>query len=282
MRLCGGKTRPCSLPPAARAVRASAGARPADVRQRLTFNRTRCIIVVMTTRRSTRAQSELYYRLQPKYSRLTEIVVATLVAILDAEAIKYLTVQGRTKEKHSFIKKLKTKNYENVESMMTDISATRIIVYRESDIPLVQSLVQATFDVDWSHSDDKSKALGVDKVGYRSVHLVCRIGANRKELPEFRPFLDMSFEVQMRTVLAHAWAEIEHADYKLRVLSPVSLRDLNVISGLLERADRDLDHLSRKIESHSANIEEQIYGYPFRSDFGIEVGTIQTANRAPT
>ena len=64
--------------------------------------------------------------------------------------------------------------------------------------------------------------------------------------PEFSLFKDLCFEIQVRTALSHAWAEIEHdRGYKLGGELPAHLkRRFNLLSGLLESADLEFNRLT--------------------------------------
>jgi putative GTP pyrophosphokinase len=123
----------------------------------------------------------------------------------------------------------------------------------------VNDIIAATFRVHVESSIDKSEALGADRVGYRSLHLICDLGEDRLRLPEFRRFSDCKFEIQIRTALQHAWAEIEHdRGYKLRGALPSHLkRKFSLLAGLLELADTQFDELSQAIEKYSEDVAKK-------------------------
>lgn len=93
-------------------------------------------------------------------------------------------------------------------------------------------------------------------MGYRSVHLICDLGKRREALPEFTDYAGLVFEVQVRTVLQHAWAEIEHdRKYKFSGVLPEDMqRRLNLVAGQLEFADRELDSLATSIDAYGKDI----------------------------
>jgi ppGpp synthetase/RelA/SpoT-type nucleotidyltranferase len=65
--------------------------------------------------------------------------------------------------------------------------------------------------------EDKSRNLGTNRIGYRTIHLVVSLSNTRTILPEYSEFDDLKFEIQLRTILEHAWAEIEHdRNYKFK------------------------------------------------------------------
>ncbi len=71
-------------------------------------------------------------------------------------------------------------------------------------------LLRNSFVVHPERSLDKSEELGDSQVGYRSIHLICEMGKDRVTLPAYKPYKGLLFEIQIRTALQHAWAEIDH------------------------------------------------------------------------
>lgn len=134
-----------------------------------------------------------------------------------------------------------------------------MIAYIESDVEKVADLIRKSFRVHAKHSLDKTTELGIDRIGYRSIHQVCDLGDDRCILPEYIPFKDMLFEIQVRTVLQHAWAEIEHdRNYKFSGTLPDNLqRRLYLAAGALELVDREFNSIAQDIDSYSKEIASQ-------------------------
>ena len=193
-----------------------------------------------------------------KHQRLTQSVVAIIKALLVAKGIPYLAVDGRTKNKEGIKDKIKRKAYKSPERQVTDITGVRVILYFESDVQKVSSLLESCFKIDKDNSLDKGSLLSVDKIGYRSVHYVCDIGVERSKLPEFESLAGLKFEVQVRTVLQHAWAEIAHdRNYKFSGKLPDEMaRELYLYAGLLEVADKGFDKLSKEIDAYGDVVKQ--------------------------
>ncbi|MDX8399442.1 MAG: hypothetical protein R8K20_04265, partial [Gallionellaceae bacterium] len=187
------------------------------------------------------------------------LVSTTLQSMLKSSGIDFDGVTYRAKSLASFSEKIQRKKYVNPALEMMDLAGIRVIVFIERDIKKVEELIQQSFNVHLVDSSDKSSTLGEDRFGYRSVHFVCDVGKARISLPEFKPFAEMQFEIQVRTVLQHAWAEIEHdRSYKLAGTLPSQLkRRLHLIAGLLELADREFSSLTDEIEKYALDVEEK-------------------------
>lgn len=154
---------------------------------------------------------------------------------------------------------------------MTDLAGIRIITLIESDVQRVCDLITTMFNVHDQDSVNKSEKLGEEKVGYRSVHFVCDVGDIREQLPEFSAYKGFCFEIQIRTALEHAWAEIEHdRGYKLGGKLPSQLnRRFKLLSGLLESADLEFNRLTVEIEEYAkqfnVNIKQDKLDYELTS-----------------
>ncbi|WP_242785636.1 GTP pyrophosphokinase [Bacillus cereus] len=93
---------------------------------------------------------------------------------------------------------------------ITDISGIRVITYFSDDVDKVASMIQNEFEIDETNSVDKRTLLDPDRFGYLSLHYVIKLNTLRTSLVEYQRFKDLKAEVQIRSILQHAWAEIEH------------------------------------------------------------------------
>ncbi len=208
-------------------------------------------------RRSSKKHINWFAEARPRYSSLANIVAATVRTLLQNEKIDVIDVTHRAKTVASFGEKIGRKRYREPQKEMTDLAGIRIITLIERDIERVSKIINESFNVHADSTVDKSDDLGSDKFGYRSVHFVCDIGEARGSLPEFSPYAQMSFEIQVRTALQHAWAEIEHdRSYKFSGELPSKLkRRFHLIAGLLELADREFSSLTEELESYTDDVQ---------------------------
>jgi putative GTP pyrophosphokinase len=210
-----------------------------------------------------------YEKHQYLYESLGRTVEGLLREFLISKRIDFLAVTSRPKTVESFRSKIERKQYKDPRTEVTDLCGVRVITYLESDVQRVAEAVREAFTVDDTRSLDKSGELSVDRVGYRSVHFICSLGSRRTGLPEYLPFADLVFEIQVRTVLQHAWAQIEHdRNYKFGgVLPPLLQRRLFLAAGLLEVADREFDARTKEIENYSTVVAQRTS----RGDLDLEI-----------
>lgn len=188
----------------------------------------------------------------PNHKRLTDSVVTILQSLLDSEGVDYLSITGRTKDKEGALEKINRKKYDDPVIKMTDLSGIRVIVYSESDIDKVTKLIEDAFNLDKENSFNQDQKLSDNRIGYRSVHSVCDIGKKRECLSENAELKGLKFEIQVRTILQHAWAEVAHGrSYKFTGKLPLEIaREINLYAGLLETADKGFDRIRKQIDEY--------------------------------
>jgi putative GTP pyrophosphokinase len=188
--------------------------------------------------------------------------------LLGAEAISTLSITHRVKTRESALKKLATKNLTSIEQM-TDVVGLRVITYLRDEVDEVAKIVEREFTIDEENSVDKRGTLDPDRFGYLSVHYIASLSAARVALPEYRRFENVRFELQIRSVLQHAWAEIEHdIGYKSESAVPRNeRRAFSRLAGMLEMADDEFVRIRDRLAERQAAIAEEVA----RGDVGVEI-----------
>lgn len=195
----------------------------------------------------------------PKFELLGKHVAFIIENLFQSNAIEYLSVSYRTKSKSSIQEKITRKNYSSPLEQMTDISGVRVILFFESDIEKACDIIKSIFNVDIANSTNNAERLSIDKIGYRSVHYVCDIGNDRRELAEYSYISGLKCEIQIRTMLQHAWAELTHdRNYKFEGHLPLDIkRKINLYSGMLELVDNGFAEIISEIDSYQEALRRQ-------------------------
>ncbi|MGD1320048.1 GTP pyrophosphokinase [Chryseobacterium sp. 2R14A] len=168
-------------------------------------------------------------------------------------------IVSRIKTKESLAQKVIKKNkYEKLDDI-TDILALRIITYFEDDISKIEELLNKEFKIDRENSTDK-RNIEIDKFGYRSVHYILQLNNYKKELSEYAEYKDIKFEIQIRSILQHSWAEIEHdLGYKSFTEIPQKAkRTFYRVAALLEQADIEFTKLKKEIQDFENSISKNL------------------------
>jgi putative GTP pyrophosphokinase len=194
-----------------------------------------------------------------KHERLAPGVLSLLQNMLEKEDIEYLSIGHRVKSLDGAIEKIQRKSYSDPKRQLTDLSGVRVITYLQEQVDSISNLIRQMFEIDQNNSHDRSADLGHDRIGYRSTHFVCTLGAKRDVLPEWESLGSLPFEIQVRTVLQHSWAELAHdGSFKFGSALPTKIqRKLNLYSGMLEIVDDAFDQISKEIDEYSATLDKK-------------------------
>lgn len=194
-----------------------------------------------------------------KYNSLKDRVEGLLKDLLENEAIIPHQINSRVKTEDSLIKKILKKDKYKSLNEITDIIGFRIITYLESDVDKVEELIRKEFQIDIENSIDKRQQTA-NEFGYRSLHLVSQLDESRLKLTEYKKYSEIKFEIQIRSILQHAWAEIEHdLGYKSKSSLPNNTkRSFNRLAALLESADIEFDRLKKDLTGYKESVENEI------------------------
>lgn len=201
---------------------------------------------------------ETYRERLASFEALGQALHTRLEAVLAEGGVTVHGVTHRVKAPTSLARKLARpdKIYQRLDDI-TDLVGLRVITFFEDSIEQVARLIEHGFRVDMDRSVDKRLAQEPHSFGYRSLHYVCH---PPRELVEGRPEWDWPFEIQIRTILQHAWAEIEH---DLGYKSPESVpqpvrRRFSRLAGLLEIADSEFVELRRFMEEYARDVRQPV------------------------
>lgn len=190
------------------------------------------------------------------YENFLNYFYNTITGILDSESIVLQSVDTRLKKRESLNKKIKLKKkYKNLEDI-TDICGIRIITFFSDDVDKIARLIREEFEVDEENSVDKRKIDDPTKFGYMSLHYIISLKGSRATLPEAKRFINLKIEIQIRTILQHAWAEIEHdLGYKTVGDIPRNIRrKFSLLAGQIELADENFVIIKKAMEDYSKEV----------------------------
>lgn len=158
-----------------------------------------------------RVELELEYESRkPVYQALLEKMEKLVGARLESGGI-HPTIKGRIKSFDSVYKKrirfLRQARLSSKAPLpITDIVGLRVVCPFLGDLAAAERVIQAAFTV--TEVERKGAERSFREFGYESIHILVRPPA---ELLAGHPDLDISVcEIQLRTILQEAWAEVEH------------------------------------------------------------------------
>jgi ppGpp synthetase/RelA/SpoT-type nucleotidyltranferase len=179
---------------------------------------------------------------------------------LKAKNVTVHSVTHRAKDPTSFERKAAQPSpdnpalakYPNPLDKIADKAGVRIITYFRSTLTAVSKILGEQFEVTERETKISSEP---DRLGYQSDHYLVKYSDERTALPEYSRFSGLVAEIQVRTILQHAWAEIEHdVQYKAVTTLPSEVRRrFAALAGLIEIADREF----QAIEDADRRLREQ-------------------------
>lgn len=203
------------------------------------------------------------------YKSFSVEIADIIEKVLKTKKLSYQSITKRLKEKDSYLNKCKKECYLNPIEEIMDVAGIRIIAYTNNDVEKICEVIKEEFNIDDNNSGNKIDKMDEDKVGYLSVHYIAELNDARARLTEYRIYNNCKCEIQVRTLLQHAWAEIEHdRHYKFSGVLPKDIsRRFYLIAGVLEMMDREFDTLSNEIDDHSKTIKIKTK----KNDLNIEI-----------
>lgn len=158
-------------------------------------------------------------------------------------------VSFRVKSAQSFTEKAQDKRttppYRNPLVEIEDQVAGRVIVFFLGDVPVVLDRLRNTFNaIERKHMRPERD----QEFGYESHHLICIVPPHlRPESWDTRADLPNTFELQIRTIFMHAYAEPQHdLGYKAAADLPSEIRrELAWIAASAWGADRSYERVQK-------------------------------------
>ncbi|MDO5029596.1 MAG: GTP pyrophosphokinase family protein [Corynebacterium sp.] len=205
-------------------------------------------------RKVTRALQSRYDSWVTRHPTAAQDFVDAIKEILSEAGLAFDNVTARVKSFRSLrIKALRRDAegnyiYPNPWEDVHDIIGVRVTTYHSTEIPEIMDALGDSLTV--VRTIDKTAETRISgRLGYGSQHLICKVSPTGPA--ELAPYVGMQFEVQLRTVLQHAWAEFEH---DIRYKAPEGATDPRIdrafalAAGLIELADQQFDQVVAVLE----------------------------------
>ena len=208
-----------------------------------------------------------YRREQDFYDSAAKLVKEALETRLQAEGIRAMTtyrakavnrLEPKVRERH------KEKKYSSVDDIyedIVDLAGARVALYFPGQRPRVGRLINELFLVLKSKDfpGDKPRKYENRFDGYAATHY--RVQLKEASLSEAQKrFAEARIEIQVASVLMHAWSEVEH-DLVYKPMQGDLSRDeyelLDQLNGLVMTGEIALEHLQRAGEARVASANRQ-------------------------
>ncbi len=202
-----------------------------------------------------------YRQSLPVFRKLESVVKEKLRQCFNEHGIVVAALESRIKTVASLTKKLELKGYKYHQlGDITDVLGVRAVTFYNDDVDVISALMEKMFNIDWANSIDKRKTLEIDRFGYLSLHYICRVPETMYYDPDMPQLNQIRFELQMRSMLQHMWANMYHdMGYKSDVEIPVEYqRNMIRLAGMLEMADEQFSHLRKEITDYRRHVQSLV------------------------
>lgn len=198
------------------------------------------------------------YRAQrDRYEKMAREVARICGDLLGQHAIRG-NVQWRVKDPGRLLAKIQNPKFASIHGVndmlarIGDLSAARITTYVETDREKVVARLKDRFDLvgEPDIKDGKSKSRF-----YRATHVQLKLPAHEL-VGQFDNLADVSCEVQVCSMLAHVYNEIEHdLGYKpfAGELAKAEVEALDAIGNIVTAGDTLIVHAIQRVEERNRN-----------------------------
>ena len=201
---------------------------------------------------------EAYRRMRPVLDRATERLIALLQGVVgrieDRKLVRVEFDNVRPKGRASLERKARAEGWSPDEALSRcpDLVGGRVLCNNVEDVYRFEALLRESLPFE-SAPVERQDYIETPKNGYRALHLNFRLDVGEPLAPRAIPC-----EVQIRSRLQHAWAELSHADiYKHNNLPPDLLARTVDLSRILLAADEIASDIRARARRITEPSEEQ-------------------------
>ena len=153
---------------------------------------------------------------------------------------------------------------QTLELDRRDLAGARLIFYTNNDVDrfLASPLIRENFEIEENSTRIHHPTPENEGARYRAIHYTVRLGEDRIRLPEYARFAGLRCEIQVQTILNHAWSETSHDIlYKGRLGDGYGERAMKGIERRFERImDKYLIPAGFEIQKAQQEYEQVLQG----------------------
>lgn len=156
---------------------------------------------------------------------------------------------------------------QTLELDRRDLAGVRLIFYTNNDVDrfLESALIRENFEIEEDSTKIHHPTAENKEARYRAIHYTVRLCEERIRLPEYSRFAGLRCEIQVQTILNHAWSETSHDIlYKNKLSDGYGGKAMKGISRRFERImDKYLIPAGFEIQKAQQEYERLLQGKEF-------------------
>lgn len=183
--------------------------------------------------------------------------------LVELEGVEFYAIEGWAESPSELLRILSALEEKDLSGV--DLVTIRVLLRFPEDVLRIEDVIRSEFDIDQSRSVPSSGLEDPYRFGYPAVVYILSLSQSRSNLREWAKYKDLSFRLELRTMLQEAWATIfPKVNQTVGTLSEKKLtRELVLLAALLEKADQGFLSLRNEIKDESLLI-------PPSSNLGIK------------
>jgi len=210
-------------------------------------------------------------------THITQLIESTFKDLGDPDLIRARIDKARIKSVPSLQRKAKAHGWSNDEVLekTSDLVGHRVVCHNLQDVERAADFLEKAISANGINVNRNDFTENARKGGYRAVHLDIKLPVQIGPAK-----MDVGCEIQIRSLLQHAWAELSRADIYTREeeIDPMLLKSMEKLSTELHSADATADHIRTEIaqprEGKPPETEAELNGptlaFIYRRAFGAD------------
>ncbi len=170
-----------------------------------------------------------------RYEALVHAVQMILAAAVKQHDLVPHGIKGRAKDPDSLAKKLAKEEIDPasaIDTQLKDLAGARIVFLTNGEVDKFghEGILRENFEVVNVNVHHPVPGTDTENRRFDSTNYTVELKPERLALPEYAAFAGMRCEIQVQTLLNHAWAEMDHdAFYKQPDIGRIGTKRLEVI-----------------------------------------------------
>ena len=191
--------------------------------------------------------------------------------LVELEGVEFYAIDGWADRPADLLRTLSELDEKDLSGV--DLVTVRVLLRFPEDVLKIEEVVKAEFEIDPTRSVPSSGLEDPYRFGYPAVVYILSLSSSRANLREWAKYKDLTFRLELRTMLQEAWATIfPKVNQTVGSLSEKKLtRELVLLAALLEKADQGFLTLRNEIKDESLLVppSNQI-GNPNNNSLNVE------------
>ena len=171
--------------------------------------------------------------------------------LVELEGVEFYAIDGWADRPADLLRTLSELDEKDLSGV--DLVTVRVLLRFPEDVLKIEEVVKAEFEIDPTRSVPSSGLEDPYRFGYPAVVYILSLSSSRANLREWAKYKDLTFRLELRTMLQEAWATIfPKVNQTVGSLSEKKLtRELVLLAALLEKADQGFLTLRNEIKDES-------------------------------